>query len=196
MSLPTITPSSWRLACGGFRLTQARWPRLKRLWATRTSAPTRCFIVTICSSNKQPPRRTPGQSYRRGHGGKRANAASLSCRLESVDASKCSHNWLESCRRDILMPFINGRDYINPTFGRAIELARMSEVEQRAAEPQHGPAHKGRHGGSGDSYDPATTPEGVANQIYNETAGLRTTDQRGNGPGSDWDLQQARFAMA
>jgi hypothetical protein len=94
------------------------------------------------------------------------------------------------------MPFINGRYYINPTFGRAIELARMSEVEQRAAEPQHGPAHKGRHGGSGDSYDPATTPEGVANQIYNETAGLRTTDQRGNGPGSDWDLQQARFAMA
>jgi hypothetical protein len=93
------------------------------------------------------------------------------------------------------MPFINGRYYINPTFGRAIELARMSEEQQRAAEPQHEPAHKGRHG-SGDSYDPATTPEGVANQIYNETAGLRTTDQRGNGPGSDWDLQQARFAMA
>jgi hypothetical protein len=79
------------------------------------------------------------------------------------------------------MPFINGRYYINPTFGRAIELARMSEEEQRAAEPQHEPAHKGRPGGSGDSYDPATTPEGVANQIYNETAGLRATDQRGNG---------------
>jgi hypothetical protein len=94
------------------------------------------------------------------------------------------------------MPFINGKYYINPTFGRAIELARMSEEEQRAAEPQHEPAHKGRPGGSGDSYDPATTPEGVANQIYNETAGLRATDQRGNGPGSDWDLQQARFAIA
>jgi hypothetical protein len=82
---------------------------------------------------------------------------------------------------DASMPFINGKYYINPTFGRAIELARMSEEEQRAAEPQHEPAHKGRPGGSGDSYDPATTPEGVANQIYNETAGLRTTDQRGNG---------------
>jgi hypothetical protein len=94
------------------------------------------------------------------------------------------------------MPFINGRYYINPTFGRAIELARVSEEEQRAAKPQQEPAHKGRHGGSGDRHDPATTPEGVANKIYNETAGLRTTDQRGNGPGSDWDLQQARFAMA
>jgi hypothetical protein len=101
-----------------------------------------------------------------------------------------------TCRREISIPFINGKYYINPTFGRAIELARMSEEEQRAAEPQHEPAHKGRHGGSGDSHDPATTTEGVANQIYNETAGLRTTDQRGNGPGSDWELQQARFAMA
>jgi hypothetical protein len=36
----------------------------------------------------------------------------------------------------------------------------------------------------------------VANQVYNETSGLRTTDRTGNGPGSDWDLQQARFAMA
>jgi hypothetical protein len=94
------------------------------------------------------------------------------------------------------MPFINGRYYINPTFGRAIELARMSEGEQHAAEPQHEPAHRVGHRVGGDSYDPATTPEGVANQIYNETSGLRTTDQRGNGPGSDWDLQQARFAMA
>jgi hypothetical protein len=63
------------------------------------------------------------------------------------------------------MPFINGRYYINPTFGRAIELARMSEEEQSAAGPQHEPAHKRRHGGRGDSYDPATTPEGLANEI-------------------------------
>jgi hypothetical protein len=32
------------------------------------------------------------------------------------------------------MPFINGRYYINPTFGRGIELARMSEGEQHAAD--------------------------------------------------------------
>ncbi len=95
------------------------------------------------------------------------------------------------------MPFINGRFYINPTFGRAVELARVNESEQDAAErQQHGPAHHKRHGGRGDNYDAATTPEGVANQIYNETSGLRTTDRGGNGPGSDWDLQQARFAMA
>lgn len=95
------------------------------------------------------------------------------------------------------MPFINRRFYINPTFGRAVELARVNESEQGAAErQQHGPAHHKRHGGRGDNYDAATTPEGVANQIYNETSGLRTTDRVGNGPGSDWDLQQARFAMA
>jgi len=65
------------------------------------------------------------------------------------------------------MPFINGRYYINPTFGRAIELARMSEEEQLAAESQHEPAHKGRHGISGLPL-----------------------------PQASWDLQQARFAMA
>jgi hypothetical protein len=94
------------------------------------------------------------------------------------------------------MPFINGRYYINPTFGRAIELARVGEQEQHAAESRHEAAHKGRHGGSGDRHDAAKRPEGVANQIYNETSGMRTTDRSGNGPGSDWDLQQARFAMA
>jgi hypothetical protein len=95
------------------------------------------------------------------------------------------------------MPFINGRFYINPTFGRAVEFARANEAEQEGAEHQeHRPAHHRRHGGHGDNYDAATTPEGVANQIYNETSGLRTTDRSGNGPGSDWNLQQARFAMA
>jgi hypothetical protein len=94
------------------------------------------------------------------------------------------------------MPIIKGKYYINPTFGRAVELARMKEMEQAVAEQQSRPAHSKHHGRSGDDYDPATTQEGAANQVYNETAGLRTTDRTGNGPGSDWDLQQARFAMA
>ena len=95
------------------------------------------------------------------------------------------------------MPFINGKYYINPTFGRAVELARMKEIEQGIAEQQQSrPEHNKHHGRSGDDYNPATTQEGIANQVYNETAGLRTTDRSGNGPGSDWDLQQARFAVA
>jgi hypothetical protein len=94
------------------------------------------------------------------------------------------------------MPIIKGKYYINSTFGRAVELARMKEMEQAVAEQQSRPAHSTHRGRSGDDYDPATTQEGVANQVYNETAGLRTTDRTGNGPGSDWDLQQARFAMA
>lgn len=115
------------------------------------------------------------------------------------------------------MPFINGRFYANPIFGRALGRARLAEAgkvwseeypargqqhtqeirhedhtEQRLVK-YHEAAHK-KH--SGDVYDAATTPEGVANQIYNETAGLRPTVNNGIGPGTDWDMQAARIAMA
>lgn len=74
-------------------------------------------------------------------------------------------------------------------------------MELLAAPPNQSkstPRHKQTtsHKRTGDNYDPATTPEGVGNQIYNETAGLRATSKAGTGPGIDWDMQQARKAMA
>lgn len=120
------------------------------------------------------------------------------------------------------MPKINGRYYANPAYGRGLERARLAEAalphyrredrgdwkgnpvqehfgeerlfaQEHHAADRHGPAgHKSSMGG--DHLDPAKTIAGVANQIYNETSGLRPTSL--NGPGSDFDLQQARKAMA
>ena len=78
----------------------------------------------------------------------------------------------------------------DPAYGRAVERAE-SRIG-RTSGTRH--SHAKRHGA--DNYDAATTPAGVANQIYNESAGLRPTDKIGNGAGSDFDLQQAREAMA
>ncbi len=88
------------------------------------------------------------------------------------------------------MPEINGRYYANPAYGRAVERARIGKTQASGHRHSH-PRHYGT-----DDYDAATTPAGVANQIYNESAGLRPTDKTGNGAGSDFDLQQAREAMA
>ncbi len=88
------------------------------------------------------------------------------------------------------MPEINGRYYANPAYGRAVERARM-EAAQASGRPQ---PHTRRHGR--DDYDAAAAPAEVGNQIYNESSGLRPTDKSGNGSGSDFDLQQAREAMA
>ena len=111
------------------------------------------------------------------------------------------------------MPFLNGRFYMNPIFGAGLERARRANagrewseespqaapqaasnagLQQRAAHAakSSGAKHKGH---TGDDYDPATTTEGIANQIYNETAGLRTTGHQG--PGSDLYLQDARRAI-
>jgi len=114
------------------------------------------------------------------------------------------------------MPFINGRFYANPAYGRALERARRSSSggiwtedfpEQNQGTDEHGGqtrgatqtparsvrvAHKSHHGN--DDYDAASTTPGIANQIYNETASLRTTAQSGGG--SDVDLQNARLAIA
>lgn len=111
------------------------------------------------------------------------------------------------------MPFVNDKFYANLLYGRALERARAADEgrvwpedpdaeatpeimlvgahldqAQRSGHHRH-PAH------GPDDYDAATTPEGVANQIYNETSGLRATVKIGTGPGTDWDMQQARTAI-
>ena len=111
------------------------------------------------------------------------------------------------------MPFLNGRFYMNPIFGAALERARRANAGREwseespeaagqvtsASRTQRRPAHATKASGAkhkghaGDDYDPGTTTEGIANQIYNETAGLRTTAHQG--PGSDLDLQEARRAI-
>lgn len=114
------------------------------------------------------------------------------------------------------MPFINGRFYANPAYGRALERARRfnsggiwsedfpeqtpgmdPEVRKGRGAPEAAlqserGLHPKHHGN--DDYDAATTTAGITNQIYNETASLRPT--RNSGEGSDVDLQRARLAMA
>ncbi len=114
------------------------------------------------------------------------------------------------------MPFINGRFYANPAYGRTLERARRSNSggiwsedfpEQDRGIDEEGShrrdatqavQHSGRavhpkHHGT-DDFDAATTTAGITNQIYNETASLRPTSESGNG--SDVELQRARLAMA
>lgn len=87
------------------------------------------------------------------------------------------------------MPTINGRFYANPAFGRALERARLWESQRENASEHRSTKHRRYTVG----HDAATTIDGVANQIYNETSGLRPTALRG--PGSDLDLQYARMYM-
>jgi hypothetical protein len=113
------------------------------------------------------------------------------------------------------MPFINGRFYANPAYGRALERARRSssggiwsedfpeQTQETDAAVSHGrgapqaasrsirAVRRGHHGN--DDYDAATTMAGITNQIYNETATLRPAGELGKG--SDVDLQD-RLAMA
>lgn len=112
------------------------------------------------------------------------------------------------------MPFVNGKFYANLLYGNALERARAadegrawSEDPDAEATPEimlvgahpaqaHGSGHHRQQANGPDDYDAATTPEGVANQIYNETSGLRATVKIGTGPGTDWDMQQARKSIA
>ena len=57
------------------------------------------------------------------------------------------------------MPLINGRYYANPAYGEAMERARMEEAADGAEQQQTPPAPSGP----------------LANRIYNETSGLRTS---------------------
>jgi hypothetical protein len=118
--------------------------------------------------------------------------------------------------RENSMPFINGRFYANPAYGRALERARRAssggiwsedfpeqtqgtggEVSHRRdalqAASRSVRAGRRKHQGN-DDYDAATTAAGITNQIYNETASLRPTCE--SGMGSDTDRQDARLAMA
>jgi hypothetical protein len=127
-------------------------------------------------------------------------------------------------RKGIAMPWIKNRFYANPLFGRALERARVANeggvwteefpaageptdfdegphsyssvphAQRESARAQHPKPLKKRH--HGDNYDAATTQEGIANQVYNETSGLRPTVRGNNDKGSAWDLQHARIAMA
>ncbi len=75
------------------------------------------------------------------------------------------------------MPLINGRYYANPALGRALERARAEEAADGTEQQQTPPAPS----------DP------LANRIYNETSGLRTSAPQG--PGSPEDLHHARLSM-
>ena len=120
-------------------------------------------------------------------------------------------------KRGNAMPLVNGKFYANALYGRALEMARAAdsgkiwsgdytdvgqphpeEISARNSErtPAQRPAASHKEHSKGDNHNAATTPEGVANQVYNETSGLRPTDKKDTGPGSDWDMQQARTAMA
>jgi len=76
-----------------------------------------------------------------------------------------------------MMPLINGRYYANPAYGEAMERARMEEAADGAEQQQTPPAPS----------DP------LANRIYNETSGLRTSAPQG--PGSPEDLHNARLHL-
>ena len=79
------------------------------------------------------------------------------------------------------MPLINGRFYANPAFGRALERARAEEAAHGADQPEQRQT------------SPAPT-DPLANRIYNESSGLRTSAPQG--PGSAEDLHNARLHMA
>jgi hypothetical protein len=88
------------------------------------------------------------------------------------------------------MPEINGRFYLNPAFGRALERARLLDAEGQERANSHSAKHRAHTNG----HDTATSIDGVTNQVYNETSGLRPGSLRG--PGSDLELQQARVWIA
>lgn len=114
------------------------------------------------------------------------------------------------------MPLVNGKFYVNPVYGRTLERSRAAEEGRPwsehnpefeyvaavdphdGAQRNHPAAKRGGHGRDRhrNGYNAATTISGAANQIYNETSGLRTTNRKDNGPGSDVDMQEARNAMA
>src|SRR5580704_8519160 len=155
---------SWKFACGGFRRMRGRLPRSKRRWDTPMSALTPCSTAISCVSSK--PRPCRKHPHRRQH--RRGPADNEKIRRYQTPSGRI-YDWPTTCRRDESVPIINGKYYINPTFGRAVELARMKELEEGVAEQQPSrPAHSKHHRRSGDNYNPATSQEGVANQVYNE----------------------------
>ena len=78
------------------------------------------------------------------------------------------------------MPVIGGRFYANPAFGEALERVRVEDAARSEDGAEQQQTARARS-------DP------LANRIYNETSGLRTTAPQG--PGSAEDLHNARLHM-
>ena len=113
------------------------------------------------------------------------------------------------------MPFINGRFYMNPAYGRAFERARGNRSPQdivfvdvaRQNEKQDSSV-QGRGGTSGSAAagkhattkyeNPQNEQEArLANVVYNETSSLRSKAAAASEkPGSASDLRAARVAVA
>ncbi|HEV2489514.1 MAG TPA: hypothetical protein VGT03_06885 [Candidatus Acidoferrales bacterium] len=108
------------------------------------------------------------------------------------------------------MPFINGKFYANPAYGRALERGRHTEVSERqdalarndaAGEPQFDDEVLRNDSSSSPEFDEvaakqhparrhgharaAETPVQRANRIYNETSGLRPVADQGPGSRDD-----------
>lgn len=105
------------------------------------------------------------------------------------------------------MPFINGRFYINPAYGRAVETARLAEQRQTRAEDEcetggsHWVTIDHRHVLIHESHGPRTNSakerlERRTEVGYGETAGI-LPQSRGGAKGSiydrnTWDVESAR----
>ena len=109
------------------------------------------------------------------------------------------------------MPFINGRFYMNPAYGRSVEQARAAEIASSQHEPQpqdpnaHWVTMDGRHvlihetqaGRVRYDYPQGEEEARLTNVTFNETSGLRANPKAKPGtPGSAEDLHNARVAIA
>lgn len=101
------------------------------------------------------------------------------------------------------MPFINGRFYMNPAYGRALEQARSLESGQNAAGENVAARSSDTHtsdkqGTLSEDKEPQAEHETrIANRVYNETGGLRPKpDAKSGAPGSAEDLHKARVAIS
>lgn len=100
------------------------------------------------------------------------------------------------------MPFINGRFYMNPAYGRALERARSSE-SGNDGEPEEIAVrylNSGGHGGQRQASKGKQEKESqtrIGNRVYNETGGLRSKAGAKPGePSSAEDLHNGRVAIA
>jgi hypothetical protein len=101
------------------------------------------------------------------------------------------------------MPEINGRYYMNPQYGRAVERERIADEEHRrvhgepepswldhflgfAQKPRVTPAEPSQLKRSEMQAQTKKTPDqDIGNSIYNETSGLRPTTHIGKGSAED-----------
>lgn len=107
------------------------------------------------------------------------------------------------------MPIINGKYYMNPQYGRALERDRSSDEEARRlyGEPEHSwldhflgfadqtgtrqATQSAQQRPLSQTQTKAATDKAIGNIIYNETSGLRPTSDVGSG--SQQDLHEGRI---